>query len=247
MPEDTSGQKADKEAGESAGSTSSGSDSLKKMLDKNKEKEAAKPAKTKSNEFVSQRVLVVEDARILRKMLVKILQEKGIIVDEAGNGHEALALLRRSKSVNQPYDLIITDLMMPEMDGWELIDQLIERKYFPGIPVIVITATASVDSVKRCARAGVRHYIVKPFETMRVVDTVRKALASGVETKSMDENSAAGNSTDGSSASGVATESVTTPPAVDDDGGSWNRADSPEQEQQRQAEGSDVASASAGG
>jgi len=235
MPENASGRGADKEAGENAGSASSGSESLKKMLDQSKDKEAEKAAKTKSNEFVSQRVLVVEDARILRKMLVKILQEKGFVIDEAGNGHEALALLRRSKSINQPYDLIITDLMMPEMDGWELIDQLVERKYFPAIPVVVITATASVDSVKRCARAGVRHYIVKPFETMRVVDTVRKALTRGAEVKDTGGSSAASSATGGSGATEISTE-----PDAENGGDAWNPEDSTAQDQTK---GSDAASA----
>lgn len=127
---------------------------------------------------VALRILVVEDARILRRMLVKILQDAGHTCEEAGNGHEAMAFLRRSKSMNNPYDLVLTDIMMPEMDGWELIDSMIDKKFFPAIPVVVITATASIDSVKRCRKVGIKHYIVKPFESARVLETVAKATAS---------------------------------------------------------------------
>lgn len=130
---------------------------------------------------VALRILVVEDARILRRMLVKILQDAGHTCEEAGNGHEALAFLRRSKSMNNPFDLVLTDIMMPEMDGWELIDSMIDKKYFPAIPVVVITATASVDSVKRCRKAGIKHYIVKPFESARVLETVAKATIDRVQ------------------------------------------------------------------
>lgn len=126
-----------------------------------------------------QRILVVEDARVLRRMLVKILHDAGHVCDEACQGHEALSFLRRSKATNHPYDLIITDLMMPEMDGWELIDNLIERKLFPAIPVIIITANATLDSVKRSGRLGIKNFIVKPFDSTRVLETVQKAIAHG--------------------------------------------------------------------
>lgn len=125
----------------------------------------------------SLRILVVDDARILRRMLVKILENSGHSCDEAGNGHEALAMLRRAKASNNLYDLVLTDIMMPEMDGWEFITNMVERNIFPQTPIIVITAAASTESVRRCRKIGIKHYLVKPFESERVISTVAKAVA----------------------------------------------------------------------
>lgn len=128
-------------------------------------------------------ILVVEDTRLLRAMLVKIVTEMGHVVEEADNGHYALAMIKRAKASGWEYDLIMTDLMMPEMDGWTLIKQLREKKFFPRIPVIVLTANAGRDSVLKCARMGIANYIVKPFQSARVMETVNKVLNSITESK----------------------------------------------------------------
>lgn len=145
---------------------------------------AAAEENTDSPQAGCYRVLVVEDARILRKMLIKILHDAGHVCDEASQGHEAMAYLRRSKATSRPYDLVITDLMMPEMDGWELIETMTEKKFFPAVPVVIITANATLESVKRSGKLGIKNFIVKPFESVRVLETIKKAILRGREAAS---------------------------------------------------------------
>ncbi len=147
--------------------------------DESRDAKAEAEANTDNPKDGCYRILVVEDARILRKMLVKILSDAGHACDEATQGHEAMAYLRRSKATNCPYDLVITDLMMPEMDGWELIENMTEKKFFPALPMVIITANATLESVKRSSKLGIKNFIVKPFESVRVLETVKKAVARG--------------------------------------------------------------------
>lgn len=130
------------------------------------------------------RILVVEDSTITRKILVRILQDAGHTCEEGTQGHDGLAYLRRSKSMQTPYDLVITDLLMPEMDGWEFIDNMIEKGFFPQTPVVIITAEATRESVQRSGKLGIRNFIVKPFDPARVLMVVNRAVEEGTAKKS---------------------------------------------------------------
>jgi CheY-like chemotaxis protein len=94
------------------------------------------------------RVLLVDDDRMVRGMLAESLQHHGYHVTAAGDGHEALGLFEPSR-----YDVVVTDLLMPEMSGWELIERL--RQADPDIPVIVISGVATGEDDKRAQETGV--------------------------------------------------------------------------------------------
>ncbi len=161
-------------AGTGDTNTSKGNDKPANNKDKNDQEEPGEDDSAPT----AKHALIVEDARIIRRMLVKIMNHAGFQCDEAENGYEALALLRKAKSCGYSYNIIATDLMMPEMDGWGLIEQLKERKVFPNTPVIVITAASTVESVRKCMEFGIKHFVVKPFQAEKVIATVEKALSS---------------------------------------------------------------------
>ena len=104
-----------------------------------------------------QTVLIVEDNAEMRYYLNEVLANK-VNLAEAANGREALNWLKENKA-----DLVITDLMMPEMDGEELITHLKSAAAYKRIPVIMLTALADTKNQLNMLRLGIDDYIVKPF------------------------------------------------------------------------------------
>ncbi len=118
------------------------------------------------------KILIVDDEAKLRNILKIMLSLQGHQVDEAGNGREAL-----EKVGVIAYDLIISDIRMPEMDGLTFLDRLKENEI--SCPVIIITAFATVDSAVDAMKRGAIDYITKPFEEARIILTVEKAVGMG--------------------------------------------------------------------
>lgn len=111
-------------------------------------------------------ILVVEDSKPLREMLVHVLKDEETHADSAKDGKEAL-----DKYYNAPYDLIITDLNMPEVTGIELIKKIREQDDF--VEFIIITGYASLESAVEAIKAGAFDYIIKPFKVEELMVAVR--------------------------------------------------------------------------
>ncbi len=122
----------------------------------------------------SLRVLVVEDNRINQFLVVKLLEQAGHHADTAMNGREALLALEQA-----PYDLVLMDVQMPEMDGLETTRRI--RSSPPplsGIPVIALTANALPGDREACLRAGMNDYVAKPVDPARLRDSIAEVMAS---------------------------------------------------------------------
>jgi serine phosphatase RsbU (regulator of sigma subunit) len=104
------------------------------------------------------RVLVVDDNEANRDMLSRRLKRQNIVVEIAENGRQALELVRQ-----QPFDLVLLDIMMPEMNGYQVLQQLKADPALKHIPVVMISAVDDVDSVVRCVELGAEDYLFKPF------------------------------------------------------------------------------------
>ena len=118
------------------------------------------------------RILVVDDDRLTLKMLARPLQREGFSVVTAGNGREAMELFRE-----QPADLVITDLIMPEQEGFETIVEL--RCDFPGVKIIAISAgdhLGPADYLEIAKELDVERAFGKPFQPAEVVAAVRELL-----------------------------------------------------------------------
>ncbi len=114
-------------------------------------------------------ILVVDDEEKIRKILKIMLSLRGHSVDEATTGEEALAKIKESY-----YDLVIADIKMPGMDGLQLLREVNELEY--PVPVVFITAYATVESAVEAMKMGAVDYISKPFDEDRLILTVEKAL-----------------------------------------------------------------------
>jgi adenylate cyclase len=106
----------------------------------------------------SSRILVVDDNAANRDVLERRLTREGHHVVTATNGHAALELLAA-----QEFDLILLDLIMPEMSGFEVLRRLKAAEHTSHVPVIVISALDELDSAVRCIEAGAEDYLPKPF------------------------------------------------------------------------------------
>ncbi len=101
------------------------------------------------------KLLVVDDQALLRVSTAEILRHRGYRVDEAGSGHEALALIEGGV-----YDLMVLDIVMPGMSGIEVMRRA--RQVCPDLSIIVLTAHAAVDSAVAAVKADVADYLLKP-------------------------------------------------------------------------------------
>ncbi|HJL19681.1 MAG TPA: response regulator [Sandaracinaceae bacterium LLY-WYZ-13_1] len=116
------------------------------------------------------RILVVEDDPDARKMIAHMLRRMAQVI-EAENGEEALEL-----AVERRPDLIVTDVMMPRLDGFELTRTLKSDAGLRSVPVVLVTARGTAKDVVEGINAGARHYLVKPFTPDELLRKVRKAL-----------------------------------------------------------------------
>ena len=114
-------------------------------------------------------ILIAEDEAKIRHILKIMLELKGHQVDQAEDGVAALAMLNE-----RVYDLVISDIKMPEMDGLALLDNI--QKMDLPCPVVFITAFATVDSAVDAMKRGAVDYITKPFNEERILLTVEKAV-----------------------------------------------------------------------
>lgn len=115
------------------------------------------------------KILVVEDDKNLRKLIVTCLEKASYTVFETHNGEEALDLMDK-----EYVDLIVTDIMMPEMDGYELIKSLREANY--NTPILIITAKEDIEDKKQGFNLGADDYMVKPINIDELILRVKSLL-----------------------------------------------------------------------
>ncbi len=118
-------------------------------------------------------ILCIEDEPEMIDLIRLILSRKGFEVSGASGGQEGIYKIRSEKP-----DLILLDLMMPFMDGWEVYQQMKADEATKNIPVIVVTAKAqSIDKVLGLHIAKVDDYIAKPFSPKELIDSVERVFA----------------------------------------------------------------------
>ena len=120
---------------------------------------------------MAHRILTVDDSVSIRKMVRFSLEKEGHSVSEAEDGEKALALLQKEDA-----DMLITDLDMPEMDGFDLVRNVRAIPKYRRMPIVILT-TESNDEFKRKARAaGATAWITKPFKPNQIVGVLSRLL-----------------------------------------------------------------------
>ena len=114
------------------------------------------------------KILLVDDNAVVRDMLVDLVGSLGYMADAASGGAEALALFDRNR-----YDIVLTDLLMPGMSGWEVLAGVRQRD--PRMPVVIITGTPAVGD-PRAAQPGVA-VLKKPIDVKALDETIKQKLS----------------------------------------------------------------------
>jgi DNA-binding response OmpR family regulator len=121
----------------------------------------------------SKRLVYIEDEPEMIDLVRLILGRRGFVVSGANGGRQGLELVR-----SELPDMVLLDLMMPDMDGWDVYHQLKSDEQTRDIPVIVITAKAqNIDKVLGLRVAKVEDYIAKPFSPQELLERVEQVLA----------------------------------------------------------------------
>ena len=119
--------------------------------------------------FVGRRVLIVDDSLSVRKYLSSFLMARNLKVYSAANGGEALKVLEENE-----VDLIITDLEMPIMHGYELVSRLRASNQWKGIPIIVLTSRSTGKHKEKALELGADDYLIKPFDEKGLMGSLKK-------------------------------------------------------------------------
>lgn len=120
----------------------------------------------------ARRFLVVDDDTELRANLTEVLQDAGYLTGEASNGYEAMERLAA-----QHFDIVFLDLMMPGMNGIDVLPEL--KRISPETRIIMLTAFASVGDAVEAIKKGANDFIAKPVKIFEILDAVRYVLADG--------------------------------------------------------------------
>jgi class 3 adenylate cyclase len=116
-------------------------------------------------------LLVVDDNKVNRLLLGRGLEQQGHVVDFAVNGRQALEKLRA-----QPFDLVLLDIEMPEMNGYQVLEQLVKDVHLRDTPVIVTSSLEELDSVVRCIELGAEDYLTKPVNPVLLRARINASL-----------------------------------------------------------------------
>lgn len=119
------------------------------------------------------RVLIAEDDEHIVELLTFVLERERYVVATAPDGEAALARLR-----SEPHDLMILDVMLPRMNGFEVLKTVRADPRLKDLPVIVLTAKGQVQDRRTAESLGIDEYMTKPFSNQDVVDSVRRVAGS---------------------------------------------------------------------
>jgi DNA-binding response OmpR family regulator len=125
-------------------------------------------------DYALRSVLIVDDTPDIRELLSVQVEMVGLEAVTASNGRIALELMH-----SRPFDLVLLDIMMPEVNGYQVLEEMNTEADLRRIPVIVISALGELESVVRCIELGADDYLIKPFNTI----LLRARLEASLEKK----------------------------------------------------------------
>ena len=121
---------------------------------------------------INKRLLIVDDDSEIRELLTFDIAQSGYIVDSAQDGAEGL-----NKALENNYDLILLDVMMPKMNGYEVCKNI--RLAKPNVPILLLTAKGTIEDKTQGFNCGADDYLIKPFEIQEVLLRIRALLRRG--------------------------------------------------------------------
>jgi two-component system chemotaxis response regulator CheY len=132
----------------------------------------AAPAEPDPAPLPMKRILTIDDSKTMRDMLMLTLSNSGFEVLQAVDGLDGLDVLSR-----ETVDVVITDINMPKLDGYGVIQHMRERPEYDDLPILVLTTESDQDKKERARKLGATGFIIKPFNPTGLVDVLRKVAA----------------------------------------------------------------------
>jgi len=129
------------------------------------------------------KVLVVDDYEKMRQRICAILRQLSLNISEASNGVEALKVLRKEK-----FDMVFTDIVMPEMDGFELCEEIRKTSDWVDMPVVVISTHYDSNYIVKALRHGADDYIPKPIDLETVEKVLHRVLTPTIPREDYEQN-----------------------------------------------------------
>ncbi|AOX01420.1 response regulator [Moorena producens PAL-8-15-08-1] len=123
------------------------------------------------------KILVIEDEIFIRENLIELLEIEGFEAQGAENGVEGVQLVQQ-----EPPDLILCDVMMPELDGYGVLEVLRQDPATAKIPFMFLTASADRSNIQKIRELGIHDYILKPFNVDKFLDVISNRLAEHKQT-----------------------------------------------------------------
>lgn len=120
---------------------------------------------------VMKKILIIDDSKPIRYLLDTIISKYYQVIT-ASDGYEAMYWLSQG---NRP-DVIISDLQMPNINGWDLVKNLTSSAVYGNIPIIILSGSSSDEITQKCEEYGVADFLVKPFNPSRLLEAIKKAL-----------------------------------------------------------------------
>ena len=127
------------------------------------------PAAEQAETIPRKRILTIDDSRTIRQMLLLTLDGAGYEVLQAADGQEGIDLLAR-----EDVDVVITDINMPRLDGYDVIRRMRANPYHQSTPILVLTMEGDADKKNLAREIGATGWVVKPFDPHRLIETIRK-------------------------------------------------------------------------
>jgi CheY-like chemotaxis protein len=122
--------------------------------------------------FDGKKILVVEDDTLLTEMLVKKLKGENALVEHAADGEDAISMIKTNK-----YDLILTDLLLPKVSGFEVIEAINLDENAKDTPVIVLSNLGQKEDIERGTKLGVKLFLIKAILSLdEILEAVEKVL-----------------------------------------------------------------------
>lgn len=121
-------------------------------------------------------IFIVDDQMYIRRVLQISLEEKGFKTREFESGVDLIKFISEPGETEKP-DLILLDIMMPEMDGFETLERLKEISSYTKIPVIIISARNQKEDVLKALKLGAKDFIVKPFDMVNVINKITNLIS----------------------------------------------------------------------
>lgn len=122
-------------------------------------------------------ILIVEDDAVNAMVLSRMLQSAGYLTVMASNGKEALLTMAKTSGIQ----LIITDYMMPEMDGLEFLEKVRALPKFSHVPILIASAHGDLETVKRAKNLHCEGFLIKPLNKQQVIERVKQLLGLAVD------------------------------------------------------------------